>query len=119
MADQPLADVIVLFGGTGDLAQKMLFPSLYNLDADGFLAERFAIVSTARAEMDHAAFIAQIKDTVAARVGELDDKVWARFEKRLSYVGADATKPEGAQALKAAIGEGRTPIYYLALSPSI
>lgn len=119
MADQPLADVIVLFGGTGDLAQKMLFPSLYNLDADGFLADRFAIVSTARAEMDHAAFIAQIKDTVAARVGELDDKVWARFEKRLSYVGADATKPEGAQALKAAIGEGRTPIYYLALSPSI
>ena len=45
MAEQPLADVIVLFGGTGDLAQKMLFPSLYNLDADGFLAEGFGVAA--------------------------------------------------------------------------
>lgn len=121
MAEQPLADVIVLFGGTGDLAQKMLFPSLYNLDADGFLAPNFAIISTARAEMSHEAFVAQIKDTIGARLGdgELDAKVWARFEQRLRYVGADATTAEGAAQLKAAIGEGRTPIYYLALSPSI
>ena len=69
MAEQPLADVIVLFGGTGDLAQKMLFPSLYNLDADGFLGEGFGIIATARAEMTREAFVAQIKEAVSARVG--------------------------------------------------
>ena len=119
MADQPLADMIVLFGGTGDLAQRMLFPSLFFLDADGFLSEGFAIVATARAELDRDAFVAQVKEAVSARADSLDEKAWARFEKRLDYVAADATKPDGAAALKAVIGEGRTPIYYLALSPSI
>ena len=121
MAEQPLADVIVLFGGTGDLAQKMLFPSLYFLDADGFLTDRFAIVATARAELTREAFVAEVKEAIASRGGPegLDAKVWARFEKRLTYVGADATTPEGAAALKAALGEARTPIFYLALSPSI
>ncbi|HEY9234639.1 MULTISPECIES: glucose-6-phosphate dehydrogenase [Phenylobacterium] len=119
MADQPLADMLVLFGGTGDLAQRMLFPSLYFLDADGFLSDSFAIIATARTELDHDAFIAQVKEAVAARAEGLDEKAWSRFEKRLSYVVADATKPEGAATLKAAIGDGRTPIYYLAVSPSI
>jgi glucose-6-phosphate 1-dehydrogenase len=121
MAEQPLADVIVLFGGTGDLAQKMLFPSLYFLDADGFLADRFAIVATARAELTREAFVAQVKEAIASRAGPegLDAKTWTRFEKRLAYVGADATTPEGAAELKAALGEARIPIFYLALSPSI
>ncbi|MDP3853409.1 glucose-6-phosphate dehydrogenase [Phenylobacterium sp.] len=121
MAEQPLADVIVLFGGTGDLAQKMLFPSLYFLDADGFLAEGFRIIATARSDMTPQAFKAQIKDAVGGRAGPsgLDDKVWARFEARLDYVGGDATSPDGAAALKAAIGAAKTPIFYLALSPSI
>jgi len=121
MADQPLADTIVLFGGTGDLAQKMLFPSLFFLDADGFLADGFRIIATARAELEADAFVAQVKEAVGARAGSsgLDAKVWDRFAKRLSYVGADATTPDGAKELRAAIGEGRTPIYYLALSPSI
>ena len=64
MAEQPLADVIVLFGGTGDLAQKMLLPSLYFLDADGFLAKGFRIIATARGEMSREAFVAQVKDAV-------------------------------------------------------
>ena len=121
MAELPLADVIVLFGGTGDLAQKMLFPSLYSLDADGFLADGFAILATARAEMSREAFVAEVKESVGSRAGPagLDAKVWARFEQRLNYVGADATTPEGMAELKTALGEARIPIFYLALSPSI
>ena len=121
MAEQPLADVIVLFGGTGDLAQKMLFPSLYFLDADGFLAEGFGVVATARAEMTREAFVEQTRAAVAARAGEagLDPKAWARFEKRLSYVGADGTTQAGAEQLKAAIGGAKAPMYFLAVSPSI
>ncbi|WP_374577342.1 glucose-6-phosphate dehydrogenase [Phenylobacterium sp.] len=121
MAEQPLADVIVLFGGTGDLAQKMLFPSLYFLDADGFLAEGFGVVATARAEMTREAFVEQTRATIAARAGEagLDPKAWARFEKRLSYVGADGTTQAGAEQLKAAIGGAKAPMYFLAVSPSI
>ena len=48
---------------TGDLARRMLLASLYFLDADGFLAEGFRIVATARGEMDSAAFVAMVHPT--------------------------------------------------------
>ena len=48
------ADAIVLFGGTGDLARRMLLASLYFLDADGFLPDGFRIVATARSAMTQA-----------------------------------------------------------------
>ncbi len=121
MANQPLADVIVLFGGTGDLAQRMLFPSLYFLDADGFLADGFRIVATARAEMNRAAFVEQVHKAVTVRAApaKLDDAVWSRFAERLDYVVADATTAAGAKLLKKAIGDAKTPMYFLAISPSL
>ena len=119
MADIPLADAIVLFGGTGDLSQRMLLPSLYNLDADGFLPQGLRVIATARAEMAHEDFVELVRNSVETRSGKPDEAVWARFAKRLGYVGADATQPEGAAKLKAALGEAKTPMYFLALSPSL
>jgi glucose-6-phosphate 1-dehydrogenase len=118
MADATLADVILLFGGTGDLAQKMLFPSLYFLDADGFLASELRIIATARAHMSRDEFVALTRKGVAAR-GDLDAAVWSRFEARLDYVEGDATTAEGAQKLKAAVGDAKAPMFYLAISPSL
>ena len=119
MAQFPTADVIVLFGGTGDLAQRMLFASLYFLDADGFLADDFRVIATARADMTTQAFADQVHDAVKIRAGAVDAKVWKRFAARLDYVGGDATKPAGVAALKKALGAAKTPIFFLALSPSL
>ncbi len=119
MAVAALVDVIVLFGGTGDLAQRMLFPALYFLDADGFLTPDIRIVATARADMSRTDFMARTKDSVALRVGGLSDEVWARFEARLDYVVADATTLEGAEKIKAATAWAVTPMFYLAVSPSL
>jgi glucose-6-phosphate 1-dehydrogenase len=119
MAGAALVDVIVLFGGTGDLAQRMLFPALYFLDADGFLTPDIRIVATARADVSRADFVARTKDSVALRVGGLADEVWARFEARLDYVVADATTVAGAEKLKLAVGVAATPMFYLAVSPSL
>ena len=46
------ADSLLLFGATGDLAQRMLLPSLYALDADGLLDPALQITGTARSAMD-------------------------------------------------------------------
>ncbi|MCI3134397.1 glucose-6-phosphate dehydrogenase [Phenylobacterium aquaticum] len=120
MADAPLSDVIVLFGGTGDLAQRMLFPSLYFLDADGFLAPEFRIVATARADMARDAFVEQVRETIQKRAeGGLDKAAWARFSARLDYVGADATTAAGVEAIKAAMGAFKAPMFFLAISPSL
>jgi glucose-6-phosphate 1-dehydrogenase len=47
---------LLLFGATGDLARRMLLPSLYGLDSDGLLPDDLRIVGTARTELDDAAF---------------------------------------------------------------
>jgi len=120
MAEKPLADVIVLFGGTGDLAQRMLFPSLYFLDADGFLPEGFRIIATARAELSKQDFVQQVEKAVKARAsGGVDKDAWARFAARLDYVATDATRPEGVSALKPLLADAKAPMFYLALSPSL
>jgi glucose-6-phosphate 1-dehydrogenase len=76
----------LLFGATGDLAHRMIFPSLYNLLADGLLPDDFMIVASGRTEMDDEAFRADI------------DKALQKF------VGADRYDPEVAGQLKAMIG---------------
>jgi glucose-6-phosphate 1-dehydrogenase len=119
MAQTAQADVIVLFGGTGDLARRMLLPSLYFLDADGFLDPGFRIVATARSEMDRDTFLAETHNILAERAEGVDEAVWKRFAKRLDYVAADATSAQGAQALKDAVGEARRPMFYFSLSPSL
>lgn len=117
---QTLADLIVIFGGTGDLAQRMLFPSLYFLDADGFLAPDFRIVAAARGELSREAFTAQVRGSIDRRAEvPVDETVWTRFAARLDYVGVDATTAAGAETLKAVVGPAKAPIFFLAVSPSL
>ncbi|HEX7948137.1 MAG TPA: glucose-6-phosphate dehydrogenase [Phenylobacterium sp.] len=113
------ADAIVLFGATGDLARRMLLASLYFLDADGFLPDRFRIVATARTEMTTEAFHGLVHETLSERPEGVDDKVWGRFSKRLVYIGADATTAEGVAKLCPALQGAKAPFFYLAISPSL
>ncbi len=113
------ADAIVLFGATGDLAGRMLLPSLYFLDADRFLPPDFRIICTARTEMTQAAFLDQARAAVCERAPGIDDEVWARFAKRISYVAADATTAEGGARLAPALKDLERPFFYLAISPSL
>ena len=121
MNDSRQADLFVILGATGDLAQRMLFPSLYYLDADRRLPTDLRILGAARSNMDKAAFLEQVRTHLADRSGSsaLQDEAWARFSARVEYCSADASKPDGAKALKAAMGETALPVFYLALSPSL
>src|SRR3546814_6791706 len=58
-------ETLVLFGATGDLAQRMLFPSLYNLHLDGLLAGELTIIGSGRSKMDRAAFQVQVQGALA------------------------------------------------------
>ena len=113
------ADAIVLFGATGDLARRMLLPSLYFLDADGFLPAGLRIVATARGELTTEAFVEQTRKSLSERPEGLDETVWARFAARLVYVGADATTTAGAALLKPALEGRQRPLCFLAVSPSL
>jgi len=119
MAETPLADAMVLFGATGDLSRRMVMPSLFFLDADGFLPNGFKILATARAQLSREAFLDQVLETLKARPEGVDDAVWARFSARLDYVACDATSAEGVKELAPHLeGHGR-PMFFLAVSPSL
>ena len=115
------ADLFVILGATGDLAQHMLFPSLYFLDSDGFLPEGLRILGSARAKMDRETFLKAIRKTAAdrAKPSHLDPAAWERFAARVDYCPADAATREGAAALKHAMGKTALPVFYLSLSPSL
>jgi glucose-6-phosphate 1-dehydrogenase len=100
------SDALLLFGATGDLAQRMLLPSLFGLDADGLLPEGLTIVGTARSDLDDAGFRAvaakALEDWIDAE--RRPEAAVTRFLERLRYVSVDASDPEQFLALAAAVG---------------
>jgi glucose-6-phosphate 1-dehydrogenase len=118
MPEPTPSDALVLFGATGDLARRSLLPSLYFLDADGFLDAGFRIVATARGAMEQEAFLDHARAATEEK-GPVDTATWVRFARRVTYVAADATTADGAAALKSALRDAKRPIYYLAISPSL
>ncbi len=111
-------EYLVIFGVTGDLAARMLLPSLWFLDADGHLPASLKIIGLARTVMDRGAFVERVRNILAERAYELDPAVWRRFSARLDYRSADVTRAEGLSGLVEHLA-GASAIYYLALSPSL
>jgi glucose-6-phosphate 1-dehydrogenase len=110
---------LVIFGATGDLARRMLFPSLYFLQMDGLLPPDLRIIGAARHAKTDKAFHAEIEAAVKERAGEFFNKAeWARFAARLSYFSADADDLPAYARLADRL-EGRSAIFYLSTSPAI
>ena len=95
------ACTFVLFGATGDLARRMLFPSLYFLHAEGFLADGQRIVGASRSARETADFRAQVREWVEARAGErFDADVFEAFAERITYVPMDANETKDFETLR-------------------
>src|SRR6478672_13073296 len=113
---------LVMFGATGDLARRMLLPSLYGLDSDGLLPEQLRILGTARTELDDAAFreIADAALQEHLQRGFYSAGIAERFLSRLHYVPVDITKPETFAGLAAGIGDPCHGVaIFLSTAPSL
>jgi glucose-6-phosphate 1-dehydrogenase len=114
---------IVIFGATGDLAQRMLFPSLYNLDADGLLGVDVRIHGAARSKLDDAAFREQVSAALDSHLpaGRIDEAVKVRFLDRLGYCSVDVDTPADFDCLAAKIGPTKDAgvAFYLSTPPSL
>jgi glucose-6-phosphate 1-dehydrogenase len=114
------ADRLLLFGATGDLAQRMLLPSLFALDADGLLGPDLKIIGTARSDMSDSEYrnfarAALEKYLPAERRGRM-----AEFLNRLYYQSLDATTLEGYDALAAKVGTPSQGLaIFLSTAPSL
>ena len=112
---------LLLFGATGDLARRMLLPSLYGLDADGLLPEGLKIVATARSVLDDAAYRALAHNALAEHLPPdfLNAETAERFVKRLSYVPLNATDSSGFAALAERIDPAKGLAIFLSTAPSL
>ena len=109
------ADVLVVFGITGDLARVMTFRSLYRLEARGLLD--CPIVGVAVDDWSLDRLVQRARDSIVATGEELDESVFARFAGRLSYVQGDFADAGTYQRVADAIGDARQPVFYLEIPP--
>jgi glucose-6-phosphate 1-dehydrogenase len=117
------SDVLVIFGATGDLAMRMLLPSLYFLDSEGWLPDRFRIIGIARRATSRSMFVDLAREAALTRLEghSLDAIAWARFAARLDCLPLDATSVEEMMDLyrRLEMEDGSVPIFYLSTSPSL
>ena len=116
------ASTLLLFGATGDLAQRMLLPSLYGLHADGLLPEGLRIVGTARSQLDTSGFRTAASEAIEKNVpAEWFDRAKAdRFLERLSYVALDASDTAQYGRLAEAVGDTAGGLaIFLSTAPSL
>ena len=111
------ADVLVIFGISGDLARKMTFRSLYRLERRNLLT--CPIVGVARDDWSEDALRDHARAAIEAAGEPLDNSVFARFAARLSYVHGDYTDPETFHRLARAVQDKRHPVFYLEIPPSL
>jgi glucose-6-phosphate 1-dehydrogenase len=112
----PSSDAIVLFGATGDLARKKLFPALQAMVKRGHLD--VPVIGIARSAWEVEAFRAEIR-TSLAKSGQLDPPAFARLAPRLDYVAGDYRDPATWTRLGAALSKASRPLHYLAIPPSL
>ncbi|RDH79533.1 glucose-6-phosphate dehydrogenase [Mycolicibacterium moriokaense] len=111
------ADVLVIFGITGDLAKKMTFRSLYRLERRGVLD--CPIVGVALDDWSSAMLREHARDAIEGSGETIDEDVFERFAGRLSMVSGDFGDKRTYDRVAKAIEGKHTPVFYLEIPPSL
>jgi glucose-6-phosphate 1-dehydrogenase len=110
------SDALVLYGITGDLAFKKIFPALHALVRRGRL--RVPVVGVARTPMTPEALIERARASVEAH-GGLDPGAFSALAKLLIPVSGNYNDPRMFEELRRVLGPARRPLHYLAVPPSL
>ncbi len=110
-------DALVVFGISGDLARKMTLRSLYRLEKRKLLD--CPVIGVAVEDWTDDQLRQHALDAVRDTGETIDNRVWARFAKRLSYVGGDFADDKTYAAVAKALGSAKNPVFYLEIPPSL
>ncbi|RYY96493.1 MAG: glucose-6-phosphate dehydrogenase [Chitinophagaceae bacterium] len=120
--------IIYIFGGSGDLAQRKLIPALFNLQIDGYLPDRVAVIGVGRTEMSDSAYRAHLRKGVQAhaRRREALKTHWTRFAKAIRFTRQDLGQDKAYKemvteiaALEKSWKEPANVIFYLSVAPDL
>src|SRR5215217_7981490 len=109
------ADVLVIFGISGDLAKVMTFRSLYRLERRGLLT--CPVVGVAVDDWSTDDLRQHARKAIEATGEPVDEQVFDRFAGRLSYLSGDFGDPATFERVADATGQARQPVFYLEIPP--
>jgi glucose-6-phosphate 1-dehydrogenase len=126
LARQPEPCVLVIFGASGDLTRRKLFPALYSLALRRLLPEKFGILGVARSEETDDEFRERMKEAVQTfGRDEFREDVWQGLADGMRYVAAEFADPDGEDRLAKVLNEldeergtSGNRVYYLAVPPA-
>jgi glucose-6-phosphate 1-dehydrogenase len=123
---KPKPTVFMIFGGTGDLAERKLIPALYNLFLAEYMPKEFIIVGLGRTAYQDASFRDVLLKGVNkhSRSGKAEKEKWDEFAKHISYLKADVHNEKDYERMEKIIedcdanwSEPSVIIHYLAVTP--
>src|SRR3990167_3491974 len=116
------ATVFVIFGATGDLSRRKLFPALFALHISGLLPEKLKIIATARTKHSTSQFQNSIKESVTPQ----DSKKWQNFSQKIEFIPSDVAENKNLDKIARRLSEIEKEtkscikaIIYLAVVPTI
>jgi glucose-6-phosphate 1-dehydrogenase len=118
-AHQPRADALVLFGATGDLAKRKLFPALYHLERHGTLD--VPVVGVARSDWTDEAFCENAHDAIIAAEPQAPAAIVDRLLKRLDLIQGDYADQSTWEALRDTLDKhgSKHAVFYMAIPPTM
>jgi glucose-6-phosphate 1-dehydrogenase len=111
------ADLLVIFGSTGDLARKTTFRALYRLERRELL--ELPVIGVAGTEITTAQLVKLAREAIVDSGEKLDDAVFDRLARRMSYLPGDVTDGALYRKLATKVGGSQRPLYYLEVPPSL
>ncbi len=112
----PHSDAFVLFGATGDLAYKKIFPAFQAMIRHGELD--VPIIGIARAGWSLEKLRARARESLQ-NSGGVDAEAFAKLAARLRFVDGDYAEPATYELLRQALAGAKRPLHYLAIPPSM
>jgi glucose-6-phosphate 1-dehydrogenase len=119
MSNQPEADALVLFGATGDLAKRKLFPALYSLEGHSGL--HVPVIGVARSDWTDEAFREHAHDAIIGAHPHAEASVVEPLMKRLDLIQGDYADPATWQSLRDTLDRHHSTnaVFYMAIPPSM
>jgi glucose-6-phosphate 1-dehydrogenase len=111
------SDALVLFGATGDLAFKKIFPALQAMVKRGHLT--VPVIGVAKANRNAVELRERVRESLTQFGGGVDEAAFARLVQLLRFVDGDYREDEIFVRLRKELGSARHPLYYLAIPPSM
>lgn len=112
---------LIIFGASGDLSARKLFPALFQLDRADLLPHDLRITAIARDSVGVDAFLEGLRGRMGHYMGDeaATDEEWRHYSRHFQYVGADFSDGGNYEAIRETLDDSRVSLFYLATPPSL